>query len=177
MNTDCCFVLFLPFFFCLLNFPLQECTRVFNSLNNGDFGDADCVAEYKKKCSRQFPYAFIFKNIQTLSYLQSLAENHMESSVIQSHECSQTSPTPMAQPATQQHEQSTSELKWNRRIFLIQYIHNLWISFSWRWKKKHTDYEVSYFKRKEIIGGRGKPNCKYFTNTQKNSWKSENGEW
>ncbi|XP_055685528.1 N-alpha-acetyltransferase 15, NatA auxiliary subunit isoform X1 [Lutzomyia longipalpis] len=92
---------------------LEECTRVFNSLNSGEFGadTADCVAAYKKKCSRQFPYAVIFKDIQSLTYLQSLAENHVDASVVQSSlECTQTTPSSMP-PSQLLQEQSSSELK------------------------------------------------------------------
>ncbi|GAB0093410.1 Glycerol-3-phosphate dehydrogenase [Sergentomyia squamirostris] len=92
--------------FDLEKITLEDCTKVYNSLNNGDFGDdlVDCVASYKKKCSGQFPYAVIFKNNQALTYLKSLTESHVESSV-----GDQTYPA--QQPFDQQDEQSTSEVK------------------------------------------------------------------
>ncbi|XP_059614003.1 N-alpha-acetyltransferase 15, NatA auxiliary subunit [Phlebotomus argentipes] len=88
---------------------LEDCTRVFNSMNKGDFGDGDCAIAYKKNCSRQFPYAVVFKNMQNLPYLKPMGKNHVESPAVQSHDCPQTSPV-SSQPATQL-EQSTSELK------------------------------------------------------------------
>uniref|UniRef100_A0A1L8DWR9 Putative acetyltransferase n=1 Tax=Nyssomyia neivai TaxID=330878 RepID=A0A1L8DWR9_9DIPT len=86
---------------------LEDCTRVYNSLNNGDFGDGEDVAKaYKKKCKSQFRYSVIFDYFDMKDAYTPIFERYAETE-LQPHDCSQTSPIPSELPQ----EQSTSELK------------------------------------------------------------------
>ena len=45
---------------------LQNCTKVLESLRNGDFGHCDStIADYMAKCHKYFPYATAFRPPET----------------------------------------------------------------------------------------------------------------